>query len=160
MIAGEVVMHHQWNGASHRTKEKLPTAVYVYPKEGVSFWMDNFAVVKGAPHLEEAKTFINWMLKPGEHGGRLELHRLQQRAPAAQDLMDAALRTTPRSSPQGDTRPASGPARLQRRRPRTPQPGLDPAEELGAPDRAWRRGRVGRPRRATFRVRRGSRPER
>ena len=41
MIAKEVVMHHQWNGASHRTREGLPSAVYVYPKEGVNFWADN-----------------------------------------------------------------------------------------------------------------------
>ena len=64
MIAGEVIMHHQWNGASHRTKAKLPTAVYVYPMEGTGFWADNFAVPKGAPNLENAKIFINWMLDP------------------------------------------------------------------------------------------------
>src|SRR3546814_20675633 len=33
LAAGEVLAHMQWNGASHRTKEKLPTAVYVYPEE-------------------------------------------------------------------------------------------------------------------------------
>jgi spermidine/putrescine transport system substrate-binding protein len=64
MVAGEVIMHHQWNGAAHRTKMGLPSAVYVYPKEGITFWQDNLAVPKGAPHLEEAKTFLNWMMAP------------------------------------------------------------------------------------------------
>jgi spermidine/putrescine transport system substrate-binding protein len=64
MVAGEVIMHHQWNGAAHRTKLGLPTAVYVYPKEGLTFWQDNLAVPRGAPHLEEAKTFLNWMMAP------------------------------------------------------------------------------------------------
>lgn len=64
MVAGEVIMHHQFNGAAHRTKQGLPTAVYVYPREGLTFWQDNLAVPKGAPHLEEAKTFLNWMMAP------------------------------------------------------------------------------------------------
>lgn len=64
MIAKEVIMHMQWNGASHRTREQLPTVTYVYPKEGLSFWQDNFAVPKGAKNVENAKTFINWMMQP------------------------------------------------------------------------------------------------
>ncbi len=64
MIAGEVIAHMQWNGAAHRTKQKLKTAVYVYPKEGLSFWNDNFVVPKGAPHVANAKKFINWMMDP------------------------------------------------------------------------------------------------
>ncbi len=64
MIAGEVIMHMQWNGASHRTREKLPTATYMYPEEGISFWSDNFVVPKGAPNIDNAKTFINWMMDP------------------------------------------------------------------------------------------------
>ncbi len=64
MVAGEVAVHMQWNGAAHRVKAKQPDAVYVYPKEGVTFWTDAMAVPKGAPNLENAKTFINWMLEP------------------------------------------------------------------------------------------------
>ncbi len=64
MIAGEVIMHQQWNGAAHRTKAELPTAVFVYPKEGITFWTDNFVVPKDAPNVENAKTFINWMMAP------------------------------------------------------------------------------------------------
>lgn len=64
MVAGEVAVHMQWNGAAHRVKEKQPDAVYVYPKEGVTFWTDTMAVPKGAPDLENAKTFINWMMDP------------------------------------------------------------------------------------------------
>lgn len=64
MVAGEVAVHMQWNGAAHRVKADQPDAVYVYPKEGVTFWTDAMAVPKGAPNLENAKTFINWMLEP------------------------------------------------------------------------------------------------
>lgn len=64
MQAREVIMHHQWNGAAHRTKKKLPTAVFVYPKEGLPFWNDNFAVPKGAKNKAGAIRFINWMMDP------------------------------------------------------------------------------------------------
>src|SRR5262249_30792386 len=64
MIARAVALHEQWNGAAHRTKVGLPTAVYVYPKEGVTFWRDNFAVPKDAPHPDSARVFINWMMAP------------------------------------------------------------------------------------------------
>ncbi|MFD2208020.1 extracellular solute-binding protein [Kiloniella antarctica] len=64
MIAGEVPVHMQWNGAAHRVKAKKPDVVYVYPKEGTSFWVDNMAIPKDAPNMEEAKKFINWMMRP------------------------------------------------------------------------------------------------
>ncbi|MFC4668303.1 extracellular solute-binding protein [Seohaeicola nanhaiensis] len=64
MIAGEVPVHMQWNGAAHRVKAKKPDAVYVYPKEGTTFWTDVMAVPKDAPNMENAKTFINWMMLP------------------------------------------------------------------------------------------------
>lgn len=64
MIAGEVIMHQQWNGAAHRTKTDRPSVVYVYPKEGLPFWADNFAIPKGAKNIEEAKVFLNWIMDP------------------------------------------------------------------------------------------------
>ncbi|NLR74856.1 MULTISPECIES: extracellular solute-binding protein [Leeia] len=64
MQAKEVILHHQWNGAAHRTKEKLKSAVFVYPKEGMSFWNDNFAIPVGAKNKDNALKFINWMMAP------------------------------------------------------------------------------------------------
>jgi len=64
MIAGEVAVHMQWNGAAHRVKAKKPGVVYVYPKEGTTFWTDVIAVPKDAPNMEAAKAFVNWMMTP------------------------------------------------------------------------------------------------
>ena len=64
MQAGEVIMHQQWNGAAHRTRSKLKTAVFVYPKEGIPFWNDNFAVPVGAKNKANAVKFIQWMMEP------------------------------------------------------------------------------------------------
>ena len=64
MIAGEVAVHMMWNGAAHRAKMERPSIVYVYPEEGTGFWNDNLVVPKGAPNLDNARTFINWMMEP------------------------------------------------------------------------------------------------
>lgn len=64
MIAGEVIMHQQWNGAAHRTKKERPSVVFVYPREGVPYWADNLAVPTGARNPDSAKVFINWMMEP------------------------------------------------------------------------------------------------
>ena len=64
MVAGEVPVHMQWNGAAHRVKEKKPEVIYVYPTEGTTFWADSIVIPKGAPNLEAAKKFVNWMMLP------------------------------------------------------------------------------------------------
>ncbi len=64
VASGEVAMQQMWNGSFHRAHKKLPTLAYVFPKEGMNLWGDNFAVPKGARNIENAKIFINWMLDP------------------------------------------------------------------------------------------------
>ena len=64
MASGEVVMHHMYNGAAHRAAARRPGVTYIYPKEGLTVWGDNFAVPKGAPHVDAAKLFINFMMDP------------------------------------------------------------------------------------------------
>ncbi|AUX48790.1 spermidine/putrescine ABC transporter substrate-binding protein [Sorangium cellulosum] len=64
MTSKEVMMHMQWNGQAHRVKQKLTSVVFVYPKEGLSFWNDNLVVPKGAKNKQNARTFINWMMTP------------------------------------------------------------------------------------------------
>lgn len=95
MASGEVIAHHQWNGAAHRTKEQRESVVYVYPEEGVTFWDDNFAVPKGAPNLENAKTFINWMMKPENIAVASNFTGYMNAIKGATDHMDAALKDDP-----------------------------------------------------------------
>ncbi|BBF87458.1 ABC transporter, periplasmic spermidine putrescine-binding protein PotD [Aquitalea magnusonii] len=64
MQAQEVIMHQQWNGAAYRTRQKLKSAVFVYPKEGIPFWNDNLVIPKGAKNRDNALKFINWMMEP------------------------------------------------------------------------------------------------
>lgn len=95
LAAGEVLAHMQWNGASHRTKEKLPTAVYMYPKEGISFWADNFVVPTSAPNKENAKIFVNWMLAPENAAIASNFTGYMNAIRGSEGFMDAALNADP-----------------------------------------------------------------
>ncbi len=95
MVAGEVIMHHQWNGASHRVRAKLPTARYLYPKEGISLWGDHFVVPKGAPHVENAKTFINWMMDPKNIAEASNFTGYMNGIAGSDQYLDESLKTDP-----------------------------------------------------------------
>ncbi len=64
LTSGDVDVSQQWNGASMRVREQIPTMKYAYPKEGYPGWMDNVAVLADAPNLENAKLFQNFIMDP------------------------------------------------------------------------------------------------
>ncbi|MDF1667973.1 MAG: extracellular solute-binding protein [Roseovarius sp.] len=64
VLAGEVAMHHIWNGAAHRIRNSVETARYIYPKEGITQWADNLSIPSTAEHPENAKIFINFLMDP------------------------------------------------------------------------------------------------
>ncbi len=91
MAAGEVAMHQQWNGAFHRAKEQRDSLVYVYPKEGISAFIDNFAIPKGASNVKEAHVFINWMMQPENIAAASNFAKYNNAIAGAEQFMDKAL---------------------------------------------------------------------
>ena len=76
MTAGDVQSSEAYNGAAYRMRKKVPTIKFAYPKEGIEGWMDNVAVLKNAPDMENAKLFQNFVLC--RNGRSLEPHNLKQ----------------------------------------------------------------------------------
>ncbi len=64
LVSGDAAVGQIWNGFGMRARAERGTLKYAYPKEGFTGWMDNVAVLKGAPNLENAKKFLNFMLDP------------------------------------------------------------------------------------------------
>lgn len=64
MITGASYIRQGWNGDTHRAIMENPDVTFIYPSEGLNFWSDHFAVPVGAPNLDNAKIFMNWMMDP------------------------------------------------------------------------------------------------
>jgi spermidine/putrescine transport system substrate-binding protein len=99
VATGEVVMHQQWNGASHRSREKLASATFVFPVEGMNLWGDNFAVPKGAPTLENAKIFMTWMMIPKNIAEATNFSGYNNAIRGSEAFIQAELRADPAINP-------------------------------------------------------------
>ncbi len=64
LLSGEVWLGQTWNGEASIAHSENEAIQYVYPEEGCSIWFDNLSVPKGAPHLDAAFAFINYVLDP------------------------------------------------------------------------------------------------
>jgi spermidine/putrescine transport system substrate-binding protein len=95
MGSGEQVMHMQWNGATHRSKLQKKTLTYVYPSDGLTLWQDNFAIPKGAKNVDNAKTFINWMMDPAHIGKATNFVGYDNGITGSDAFFDQALKDDP-----------------------------------------------------------------
>ena len=63
-LAGEVNIGMIWNGEAWMAQEENPSIKYVYPAVGANFWIDSFAIPRGAKNIGNAHKFIDFMLRP------------------------------------------------------------------------------------------------
>lgn len=63
-INEEVKLGMNFNGESYMASLENEDIKYVYPKEGALIWLDSIVIPKGAKNLENAYTFINYLLRP------------------------------------------------------------------------------------------------
>ncbi len=63
-LAGEVNVGMIWNGEAWMAQQENKAITYIYPSEGANFWVDSFVIPAGAKNVENAHTFINFMLRP------------------------------------------------------------------------------------------------
>jgi len=62
LLSGEVDLAMEWNGDILQAMEEDDDLDYVVPKEGSVVWQDTLAIPTGAPHPDNAHTFINFIL--------------------------------------------------------------------------------------------------
>ncbi len=64
LVTGDASVGMIWNGFGMRARAERGSLKYAYPREGFTGWMDNLVVLKGAPNLENAKLFLEFMMRP------------------------------------------------------------------------------------------------
>jgi len=61
---GDTLISNAWNGDAMRQRLDGAPVQYCFPKEGVVGWYDSLVIPKGAKNIENAKTFMNWLMEP------------------------------------------------------------------------------------------------
>ncbi len=64
LASGEALIEQAWNGDAARARLLNPAIRFVFPREGVAGWMDNLAVPRDARDPENARLFLDFMLRP------------------------------------------------------------------------------------------------
>jgi len=65
LVSGEFLVAHAYMTDALQAKARTQGKIkYVIPKEGSTLWIDTMVIPKGAIHLDEARSFINFLLDP------------------------------------------------------------------------------------------------
>jgi spermidine/putrescine transport system substrate-binding protein len=99
LISSETTMSEIWSGDAERARTQRPSLKYEYAKEGAIAWMDNLAVPVGAPDLENAKKFINFMMDPQNAAIETNFAGYQNGVPSSAAYLAPALAQSPEFNP-------------------------------------------------------------
>jgi putrescine transport system substrate-binding protein len=82
--------------AHEKSPDKPLVAIdYVIPKEGTLMWFDNMAIPKDAEHVDEAHSFINYMMRPDVAAKNSNFVSYANGNLASQEKIDDAIRSNP-----------------------------------------------------------------
>lgn len=95
LAAGDVDLTMEWNGDIAQLMSEDDDIGYVVPKEGGLIWEDTLCIPKGAPHPENAHTFINYIYEPEANMAIAEFIEYATPNKTAADGMDDDYRTNP-----------------------------------------------------------------
>ncbi len=95
MGTGETWMHLGWNGDAARARANNPDVKFVFAKEGAIGWMGNIAVPASSKNPENAKRFLEFMLKPENSGLSANFTRYGSAIKGASEYFDAELKSAP-----------------------------------------------------------------
>ena len=95
MITEQASIRTSWNGDTHRMKMENPDIIFIYPSEGLNFWSDHMAIPVGAPNLDNAKIFMNWMMDPANMAAASNFSGYNNAITGSADLMNDELKNDP-----------------------------------------------------------------
>lgn len=64
LASGEQKVGMAWSYDAYQAISANPDLKFVFPTDGANMFVDNAAIASGAQDIDQAKTFLNWMLDP------------------------------------------------------------------------------------------------
>ena len=104
LASGEALMHQVWNGDAARARLLNPAIRFVFPKEGVAGWMDNLAVPKDARDADNAKLFLDFMMRPEIIAQSSNFTHYANAITGSDAYLDQEMRTAPELKLPADLR--------------------------------------------------------
>jgi spermidine/putrescine transport system substrate-binding protein len=99
LVSGDASAGMIWNGFGMRARAEKASLRYAFPKEGMTGWMDNLVVFKGAPNIENAKLFLNFMMDPENAATLTNFARYTAGVKGTEPYLDAELKGAPEVNP-------------------------------------------------------------
>lgn len=100
--AADVAASVNWNGSTFRARLLNPDVVYGYPKEGYPLWMDSVGILADAQNVEEAKTFINFIMDPENAAMISNFARYANGVTGSEAFMDDVMKQAPEIFPSAE----------------------------------------------------------
>ncbi len=102
--SGDIWLALGWNGdfSSIKANKGSEDTVYVIPAEGSEFWVDTWVIPKGAPHIDAAHAFINFILTPSVQAKETDYTYYASGESAATPCIDKSITGDPSIYPAPD----------------------------------------------------------
>jgi spermidine/putrescine transport system substrate-binding protein len=98
----QVILQHDWSDDPLRHHDEVPTITFMFPKEGVHAYLDNFVIPIGARNTKNAHRFINWMMEPRNIAVASNFNKYRNVIAGSAAYLSADLKTDPTLNPSPD----------------------------------------------------------